>query len=153
MDVLSSQSNLAGYRSVIDSIYEFEKAISIAFDKRMGPVLLELPDDIQRTDMPKKLKKFKIFKKRKENKKNLKISKSIDLIRKAKRPLVLVGSGVKLSGSEKLITNFIKKNQIPYTCSWGAADIFSTNDNLNVGSIGVAATRNGNFTLQKADLL
>ena len=27
MDVLSSQSNLAGYRSVIDSIYEFEKAI------------------------------------------------------------------------------------------------------------------------------
>ena len=27
MDVLSSQSNLAGYRSVVDSIYEFEKAI------------------------------------------------------------------------------------------------------------------------------
>ena len=27
MDVLSSQSNLAGYRSVVDSIYEFEKAV------------------------------------------------------------------------------------------------------------------------------
>ena len=27
MDVLSSQSNLAGYRAVIDSIFEFEKAI------------------------------------------------------------------------------------------------------------------------------
>ena len=157
MEVKNLVKPITKYYSIIKDLkdldYEFEKAISIAFDKRMGPVLLELPDDIQRTDMPKKLKKFKIFKKRKENKKNLKISKSIDLIRKAKRPLVLVGSGVKLSGSEKLITNFIKKNQIPYTCSWGAADIFSTNDNLNVGSIGVAATRNGNFTLQKADLL
>ena len=157
MEVKNLVKPITKYYSIIrdlkDLDYEFEKAISIAFDKRMGPVLLELPDDIQRTDMPKKLKKFKISKKRKDNKKNLKISKSIDLIRKAKRPLVLVGSGVKLSGSEKLITNFIKKNQIPYTCSWGAADIFSTNDNLNVGSIGVAATRNGNFTLQKADLL
>jgi NAD(P) transhydrogenase subunit alpha len=45
MDVLSSQSNLAGYRSVVDSIYEFEKAIPMmmtccwnsASSKSFGP--------------------------------------------------------------------------------------------------------------------
>jgi len=157
MEVLNLVKPITKYSSTILKLenldYEFEKAINIAFDKRMGPVLLELPDDLQRISMPKKIRKFIDKKKNKTNNKNLKILDTIKLIKNAKRPLVLIGSGVKLSNSKDLITKFIKKNKIPYACSWGAADLFSSKDPLNAGSFGVAATRNGNFALQKADLL
>jgi len=157
MEVQNLVKPITKYSSSIlkveDLDYEFEKAIDIAFDKRMGPVLLELPDDIQRSLMPKKIKKYFFKKKTKIVKKNLKISKSLSLIKNSKRPLILIGSGVKLSNSGQLIKKLIKKNKIPYSCSWGAADMFMTGEKLNAGSIGVAATRNGNFVLQKADLL
>ena len=157
MEVQNLVQPITKYSSTILKLenidFEFEKAINIAFEKRMGPVLLELPDDLQRSSMPNKIKKFFVKKKNKIQNKNLKISKTLKLLNNSKRPLVLIGSGVKLSNSKKLITKFIKNNQIPYTCSWGAADLFSAKDVLNGGSIGVAATRNGNFVLQKADLL
>ena len=73
MEVKNLVKPITKYYSIIKDLkdldYEFEKAISIAFDKRMGPVLLELPDDIQRTDMPKKLKNLKFLKNEKKIKK------------------------------------------------------------------------------------
>ena len=157
MEVMNLVRPITKYSSTILKLenldYEFEKAISISFEKRMGPVLLELPDDLQRSSMPKKIYKFTFKKKNKVRNKNLKILETLKLLEKAKRPMVLIGSGVKLSKSKNLVSKFIKNNQIPYACSWGAADLFSSKDSLNTGSIGVAATRNGNFALQKADLL
>ena len=157
MEVMNLVRPITKYSSTILKLenldYEFEKAISISFEKRMGPVLLELPDDLQRSSMPKKIYKFTFKKKNKVRNKNLKILETLKLLEKAKRPMVLIGSGVKLSKSKNLVSKFIQNNQIPYACSWGAADLFSSKDSLNTGSIGVAATRNGNFALQKADLL
>ena len=75
------------------------------------------------------------------------------MIEQSKRPLILIGNGVKLSKTTQLIKNFIKKNNLPYACTWGITDLFDSNDMLNAGSFGVAASRYGNFTLQQSDLL
>lgn len=160
MEVQNMVKPLTKYSCLIKNVnevdYEFNKALDIAFSDRMGPVLIELPDDIQRSLMPKK-KKFYISKKIKNSKNkeliNLKVNRVLDLLLKSKRPLFILGNGIRLSKSVNIIKKFIKKNKIPYACSWGAADLFSSKDRLNAGSFGVAATRYGNFTVQKADLI
>lgn len=136
--------------------YEFKKALDIAHNKRMGPVLVELPDDIQRSYMPNKKKIYlpiRLNKLKTSKLLNSKLKKTLYLLEQSKRPLLLLGNGIRLSKSVSIIKKFIKKYKIPYSCSWGIADLFKTNDKLNAGSFGVAATRYGNFTLQKADLI
>jgi len=157
MEVQNMVEPITKYSSIVLKIneidYEFNKAIDIAFNGRMGPVLLELPDDLQRSQITKEKKIYYSIKKNKTKDKDLRIPEILKLIKKSKKPLILLGNGIRLGNSVKLVKNFIKKNKIPYACSWGAADLFKSNDNLNAGSFGVAATRFGNFALQKSDLL
>ena len=157
MEVQKMVKPITKYSSLIlklDQIdYEFDKAIDIAFNGRMGPVLIELPDDIQRSSIPTKKKIYYPIVKKKTNNKDLKIKRVLKLLKESKKPLLLLGNGIRLSNTTGIIKKFIKKYQIPYACSWGAADLFKSNDKLNAGSFGVAATRYGNFALQKADLI
>ena len=136
---------------------EFEKAINIAFNGRMGPVLIDLPDDIQRQSIVPKKTFFKLDRlpihNKIDNSFTSKLPKTIKLIENSKRPLILIGNGVKISKSQELAKKFIKKTNIPFACSWATVDEFSSNDHLNAGTFGVAATRFGNFAIQNSDLL
>ena len=156
MEVQDLVKPISKYSKLITKIedlsYELEKAIYIANDGRKGPVLLEIPDDLSRIKMPKKLKRFKP--KVKLNKpSNLKIKKVRRMIEKSKKPLIIVGNGVQSSNSIKSVKKLIKKLNIPYACTWATAHHFSTEDELNAGLFGVAATRFGNFSLQSSDLI
>ena len=132
--------------------YELEKMLYYAKEGRQGPVLMDLPDDLQRADInPKKLKSFKPPKKLK--KKVLFEKKFLNLIKNSKRPLIVVGQGVNLSNTKKELYKFISKTGIPFSPSWATVDLFTSEDKLNAGTFGVAATRYGNFAIQNADLL
>ena len=132
--------------------YELEKMLYYAKEGRQGPVLMDLPDDLQRAEInpknlksfipPKKVKKIFLFK-----------NKFLDLIKNSKRPLIIVGHGVNLSNTKKELYKFISKTGIPYSPSWATVDLFSSDDKMNAGTFGVAATRYGNFAVQNADLL
>ena len=123
-----------------------------AKEGRPGPVLMDLPDDLQRAEInPKKLKKF-IPPKNKHIKINFE-KKFFSLIDKSKKPLIVLGHGVNLSKTEKQVKQFIKKTGIPFLPSWATIDLFNYNNKLNAGTFGVAATRYGNFAIQNSDLL
>jgi acetolactate synthase-1/2/3 large subunit len=132
--------------------YELEKMLYYAKEGRQGPVLMDLPDDLQRADInPKNLKSFVPPKKSKK-----KVSfenKFLNLIKKSKRPLIVVGHGVNLSNTKKELYKFISKTGIPFSPSWATVDLFSSEDKMNAGTFGVAATRYGNFAIQNSDLL
>jgi acetolactate synthase I/II/III large subunit len=135
---------------------EFIKAINIAFDGRMGPVLIDLPDDISRENVEPIKRKYFIKKKIIDGNQKIlesKVLKIKKLLENSKRPLLLIGNGVKLAKSQSLIKKFIKVYKIPYACSWAAVDDFRSDDSLNAGTFGVAATRFGNFAVQNSDLL
>ena len=132
--------------------YELEKMLYYAKEGRQGPVLMDLPDDLQRADInPKKLKSFTPPKKLK--KKVLFKKKFLNLIKNSKRPLIVVGHGVNLSNTKKELYKFISKTGIPFSPSWATVDLFTSEDKSNAGTFGVAATRYGNFAIQNADLL
>lgn len=132
--------------------YELEKMLYYAKEGRQGPVLMDLPDDLQRSEInPKNLRGFKPPKK--AAKKNKFEKKFFELIKKSKRPLIIVGHGINLSNTKKELFRFIRKTGIPFAPSWATVDLFSSKDKMNAGTFGVAATRYGNFAIQNADLL
>ena len=132
--------------------YELEKMLYFAKEGRPGPVLMDLPDDLQRAEInPKKLKGFKAPKE-----KNSKIKfekKFLSLIKKSKKPVIILGHGINLSKTQNEVKKFIKKTNIPFMPSWATIDLFDYNHKLNAGTFGVAATRYGNFAIQNSDLL
>ena len=75
------------------------------------------------------------------------------MIKKSKRPLIIVGHGVNLSNTKKDLYKFISKTGIPFSPSWATVDLFSSENKMNAGTFGVAATRYGNFAIQNSDLL
>ena len=66
------------------------------------------------------------------------------LLTDAKRPLVYIGHGVRLSQATKIFIKLIKKLQIPFVTTWTAADLFPSELPLNLGIIGMSGQRGAN---------
>ena len=84
------------------------------------------------------------------------IEKAEAIIRKiceAKRPVILAGTGIRLSGSHDIFKKLIEKLQIPVLTAWNAHDVLEDEHPLFCGRPGTVGTRGGNFVIQKADLL
>jgi acetolactate synthase-1/2/3 large subunit len=136
--------------------YQLEKAYQIAVSGRKGPVLIDIPDDIQRAFInPKKLKSYK---KKSKNIISNKISKKkinliLEFLEVSKRPILILGWGVHMSQSYDIIKKLVKKLKIPVVLTWAMAHMLPENERLRVGTWGTHGTRYGNFTVQNADLV
>lgn len=144
-----------------DIRYELEKATYIMNEGRMGPVLIDIPVDFQMSDIDvKKLKGFdpkkvkvKTTKVLSETQLNEKVTKTLGLISKAERPVILFGGGLKLGRAEKLAEEFAEKLGFPVVVSWSGFDAICHDHKQFVGHIGVYGNRGANFAVQNADLL
>lgn len=126
-----------------------EKLIETMKTPRYGPVLMDLPVNIQMSSLDN-LHPCTVLLTENDQKVVYDISK---FIQESKRPLVIFGHGVKLAGATKDALDFVEKNGIPFLVSWGAFDICGTNHPLRVGSPGVYGDRYANYAIQNADLL
>lgn len=138
-----------------DIKYLLDKAIYSARSGRPGPVLLDFPLNIQYEEInPKRLRSFIPSK---TTGSRLRLEKdtamAADLMSKAKRPVALVGAGVKTAKSEKPFRKLVEHLGLPVVCSWGAIDVFPHQHPLFVGQIGIYGNRAANLFLQNADLI
>lgn len=138
-----------------DIRYELEKAHFIAFSGRPGPVLIDIPDNIQRIDInPNKLKSFCPKEKCGISRSiNSEINKCVELIRKAKRPLVIFGWGIYLAGAQKEALSFVKSSGLPVAPTWAMKYLFPEGHPQLIGTFGTYGTRYGNFAVQNSDLI
>jgi acetolactate synthase-1/2/3 large subunit len=127
---------------------ELEKAYSIALNGRKGPVLLDIPFDIQSMDV-----NIRVWNKYIPEIINNGVSNIYELILNSKKPVILAGHGIKLSNSVELFKETIKKIQIPVLLTWSGIDILDNNHPLYFGRPGVYGQRSANFILQNSDLL
>lgn len=139
-----------------DVLYELQKAAFYAKEGRPGPVWIDVPLDIQGAFVnAKKLKHFKEKKLvrfiGKPNKSE--VSVLIKKINLAKRPIIIIGNGVRLGGAISELNQFITKSKIPFATSYLAADIIPNNHPQYVGRLGIKGDRAGNFAVQNADLI
>src|SRR5437899_12973797 len=66
------------------------------------------------------------------------------------RPVIIYGAGIHLAGAKQEAVDFAHKTGIPVAPTWGALDLFPSDDPLFIGSFGTHGTRAGNFGVQNA---
>ena len=136
-------------------LIELKKAIRICKSGRRGPVWLDIALDIQWGDV--KFSKKAFFKDSNTEKISFKKSKNFNQVLKylkmSRRPLIVAGYGVKGKTKEKLLKKFIKKSNIPMVNTWNAADILSSDNQNNLGIIGMSGQRGANKAIFSSDLI
>lgn len=133
--------------------YELEKACFIARDGRPGPVIIDIPDNLQREEIePEKLKRY-IHKRNDDSIGCNNPEVYAELLLRAKRPVVIFGWGIHAADAEADALNMIEKSGVPFAPTWAAADLFASDHPLYIGTFGTHGTRYGNFAVQNADLI
>jgi acetolactate synthase-1/2/3 large subunit len=131
------------------------QAFYIARSGRPGPVLIDLPKDVANTTItykdPGKVKMNSYRPHYEPNRKQLK--KVIDLIKKARRPMIFAGGGAILSKSAPALTAFARKLQLPVTASLMGLGAFPGTDPLWLGMLGMHGTFRANMAISNSDLL
>jgi acetolactate synthase I/II/III large subunit len=157
-DVVSIFQSITKYavlvRDAADIRYELEKAVHLARAGRPGPVLVDIPDDLQRVDIdPEKLRSFSPKRAAKKTVAAAKIKKLLALIKSAERPVLILGAGVRVSGVPEQVLKFARDLHLPVLLTWGGMDLMPREDELNMGGVGVCGPRSGNFAVQNSDLV
>jgi len=134
-----------------DIPYMLEKALYIACEGRKGPVLLDIPMNIQRQEInPDTLEHF-VPEEKKANSYNF--SNIIELINNSERPCIIAGAGIKQTHTEKLFRRFADALKIPVLTSMIAVDILPSDYEFKYGFVGSYGDRQANFIAAKSDLI
>ncbi len=144
--------------SAEDIRYELEKATYMAKSGRPGPVLLDIPMDFQRAEIDtEKLRKFTPPTEKEYADTgaalDTKIQKIVALLKKAKRPVLLAGGGIKIAQAQAEMLQLIEATGYPTVASWSGYDIVPRATESYIGGIGVYGERAANFTVQNSDVL
>ena len=132
---------------------EVVKAIRIAYEGRRGPVWLDIPQDIQNMRVEEE-DLYPVYKEIQE----IQVSESdikeiIEILKEAKRPCILAGSGIISSNCRNIFEQFVEKLRIPVIGGAWVADNLYREHPLYFGQSGNVGPRTGNFILQNADVI
>ena len=131
---------------------ELAKGFEIATSGRMGPVLIDVPMNVQQEEVgeykdegtaaeeplvadPDALKEL------------------VGFLKDSQRPLVLFGAGIGLAGVETQVLDWIQSSGLSFVASWNALSYFNHSHPNYLGAIGVYGNRGANFVLQNCDKL
>lgn len=156
---LSLLKNITKYSVMLTDIshvqYEVEKCIYLAKSHRVGPVYIECPIDIQGAIFDPD--QYEGFIPPHESIIGETLDKQIELVKDAlmnsKRPCILAGAGVRLSGAIESLHKLIDRTGIPTLTSRLGMDLIDNEHPLFVGRPGTYGDRPANFTIQNSDLL
>jgi acetolactate synthase-1/2/3 large subunit len=155
-DIAAMVSSITKFAKKIESIEELvetlPKLISTATSGRMGPVLIDVPMNIQKAAITPDQKK-KALAPESNNRVEIQAIDFAQIIGNAQRPVVIIGAGAALSGVAPAIQDWCEANAIPYVSSWGALTYLDRSANMYFGSLGVYGARAANWIVQAADNL
>ncbi len=160
-DVVSMVKPITKYavhiKDVQDIKYYLQKAFYIANEGRKGPVVLDIPMNVQREDFDEESARcFSSPKEKTVANYEMAGTHIIDELEKAKRPLILLGNGiVKGSSFHKEVMSFVNSLGVPVITTLPARHLLNNDDELNFGYIGAAyGHRYANIlSHKKADLI
>ena len=136
------------------------KAFEVATTGRPGPVLIDIPKDIQfkkgKYIKPKELKKNNKSNNIKLNgQDNTNIEKAVELIKKSSKPILYTGGGVINSGPKatELLRKLVALTGFPITSTLQGLGAFPGNDNKFLGMLGMHGTYEANNAMHDCDLM
>ncbi|MDD2741892.1 MAG: thiamine pyrophosphate-binding protein [Rhodocyclaceae bacterium] len=177
VDIVSMARPVTKYAKTIQDPSEIrqvmDKAIFLATHGRPGPVWVDVPVDIQSTSIePDKLPgwhhediasllndpdicpntKAELGKPAQAIS-DASLDELIAALKAAKRPVLMAGTGVRLSGMQESFITLCKTLKVPVVTGWNAHDSLTNDNPYFAGRPGTVGDRAGNFTVQNADLL
>ena len=149
---------------LVQSIKDIPKIIKeayfIASTGRPGPVLVDIPNDIQQQEIS-----YEEFNRLFDKEVKLEgydptyvghpvqIKRALSLIKKAKKPLIIAGAGVIKSGASKELLELVNKTDMPVATTLLGLGGFPENHDLSLGMLGMHGTVPANFATDEADLV
>jgi acetolactate synthase I/II/III large subunit len=144
-------------RNIHELFTVIPEAFKIAVEGRPGPVLIDIPKNIQNEvielkEFPSNIKDDKPLKLKKDLK-NSTLYCMAELINNSKRPIIYAGGGVINSNGCANLYEFAKKSNIPVALSLMGLGAFPCNDELSLGMLGMHGAPYTNYLLNEADLI
>lgn len=134
--------------------YELEKAHHLMLSGRKGPVWIDIPLDVQATEIDAdSLVGYQPEAEPSREPDLADLQAFAQRLRQVERPVLLVGNGVHGAGAEAAMRQLIEKLQLPTLTTWIAADLLEHEHPYYFGRCGTVAGRGANFTVQNADLV
>lgn len=160
LDIVEVVKSLTKYSARVDLfedlLPELHKALSLALSGRQGPVLLDIPNDIQRIDIPDHLVEkwlgMPLEIEEGPTVGKVELNRLQELCKSAERPLVCIGGGARWSDSLDGWLNKAEKIGIPYVSTlMGHERVIARGNYFNM--IGSYGNREANWAVQNCDLL
>lgn len=133
--------------------YHMERAYHEAVSGRPGPVWLSIPLDVQAAMVDAESLKGYEPETFVQPDITAAVAKTVELLKKSRKPLFLAGNGIKLAGATEDFYRLIELLQIPVETTWKTIDMMGEEDALYMGHPGAMGDRGANLVLQSADLL
>lgn len=158
VDIISMARPYAKYAVQIQEEEEIrcslEKAAAVAMDGRPGPVWIDIPLDIQAADInPDRQKAFSMPEPLERSVNNQDISKLIMLWNQAKRPVLIIGNGIRLSHAVESMRELMEELKVPVLTSWNGVDLVEEEFPFYFGRPGAVGHRSANLIQQSADFV
>ena len=134
-------------------LFHLQKAFYLATSGRPGPVLLDVPLDVQGAIVEESsLVPFTPPADAKPDCENL-ISQLLVRLKTSKRPLILAGHGIRVARQTEAFRDLVMRLGVPVATTQLANDLLPYEHDLYVGHVGLRGDRAGNFSVQSCDLL
>ena len=160
VDIVAMVKPIVKWAYLLRNAEEIAEKINEAFfhavTGKPGPVWLDVPVDLQGAILPGSFDDL-ISVPLDLSAKQLSVSTAqIDLVisslKQAKRPVIIAGSGIRISGMDTELLQLAEMLDIPVVTAW-THDIFPNDHRLFAGRPGTIGTRAGNFVVQNSDLV
>ena len=136
--------------------YELEKALHLAVNGRPGPCWLDIPVDVQASQIDETA--LAPYDPAEDTpgwdlaRISLQCAEVLERLQNSPRPVILAGTGIRAGNALGLFETVMRKLGIPVTTAW-THDLIASDDPLFCGRPGTIGTRAGNFTVQNAETL
>lgn len=160
-DIFGVTLPICKYSYLITDVKDISRVVKEAFyiasTGRPGPVIVDIPKNIQQTltqlpedwSAPVSLRSYKLDRKATDEQ----LQKVLELIEHSKEPLLYVGGGVISSNGSDDLRKFVKLTQIPVTTTLMGKGSFPENDPLSLQMLGMHGTAYANWATRETDLL
>jgi acetolactate synthase-1/2/3 large subunit len=139
-----------------DIAHTIREAFVIAASGRPGPVLVDITKDAQQGtcefDWETSAPRLPVKRKRAVNL-DAEFAQAIELINSAKRPVILAGHGIVISGAMEIFREFVRAGDIPVALTLLGLGAFPASDPLSLGMMGMHGEAWVNHAIQDSDLL
>ncbi len=160
VDITGITMPITKHNVVISKVEDIARTVREAFiianSGRPGPVLVDITKDAQQAtaefDWEASEPKLPV-KRQRNNHDQEEFDRAVELLNSAKRPLILAGRGIILSGAMRTFEQFVHTSNIPVAMTLLGIGCFPASDPLNLGMMGMHGEAWVNNAIQEADLL